>query len=223
MGLFDLFKKEPPKYPEFWKKYESTFEKKLPETIGETRFVILDTETTGFNFMSDRMLCIGAVSLKNNIINVSEVFEVYINQKQFNPETVKIHGIINNEPAAMLSEKEAIIKFLEYIENSILVAHHAHFDIEMLNRALERLGLPVLKNKVLDTMILYKATRIHSNLINRNKSYSLDEVAENLNISLKDRHTAAGDAMITTIGFLKIINKLFPKENGKLKDLLKIR
>ncbi|MCM5661352.1 3'-5' exonuclease [Galbibacter mesophilus] len=222
MEWFKFFKKAPPNYPQFWKDYEQQFETGLPESIHDTRFVVLDTETTGFNFITDRMLCIGAISLKNNQMKVSDAFEVYINQEQFNPETVKIHGIINNSSEKRLSEEEAVKKFLAYIGNSVLVAHHAHFDIEMINCALERIGLPVLKNKVLDTMVLYRATRIKSNLLNREKQYSLDEIAENLNISVKDRHTAAGDAMITAIAFLKIINKLFTKENSKLKHLFKI-
>ena len=55
-----------------------------------------------------------------------------------------------------IEEKKAVIQFLEYIKNSVIVAHHAAFDVEMINKALIRLELPKLKNKVLDTGILYK-------------------------------------------------------------------
>ncbi|MEL4307590.1 3'-5' exonuclease [Joostella sp. CR20] len=221
--MIRFFKKNSQTYPEFWKRYEARFSEKLPEFIDETTFVILDTETTGFDYDKDRILCIGAVTLKNNIIEVANAFEIYIQQEQFNPETVKIHGIVKNDPQNSATEAEALELFLDYIGNAVLIAHHANFDIEMLNQALKRLGLPKLKNKVLDTMILYRATRINSNLISRDKHYSLDEVAENLNISVKDRHTASGDAMITAMAFLKTVARLFKNEKGKLKDLFKIR
>ncbi|MCF8715352.1 3'-5' exonuclease [Joostella atrarenae] len=221
--MISLFKKKSENYPDYWKRYEEKFQEKLPEYIDENTFVILDTETTGFDFEKDRILCIGAVTLKDNTIAITDALEIYIHQEKFNPETVKIHGIIKNDAAYALTEEEAIIKFLAYIENAVLVAHHANFDIGMLNQSLKRLGLPKLKNKVLDTMVLYRATRITSNLIDKEKHYSLDDLAENLNISVKDRHTAAGDAMITAISFLKTLTKLNKKDRGKLKDLFKVR
>ncbi len=103
-----------------------------------------------------------------------------------------------------------------------MVAHHAGFDIGMVNEALTRMGLPKLKNKVLDTVNLYRGTRIISNLINREKSYSLDEIAETYNIDIKDRHTAAGDAFITAIAFLTILGKLSTDGKMNLKKLFRI-
>ena len=92
----------------------------------------------------------------------------------------------------------------------------------MINNALLRNGLPELKNTYLDTSHLYKKTIIKSNLITKKEHYTLDELADKFTISKKDRHTAMGDAYITAILFLKILNKL--QESGKkvtLKDLLK--
>ncbi|MDT0678734.1 3'-5' exonuclease [Autumnicola musiva] len=217
--IFNWFKrkKEPENLPQFWKEYTEHFQQKLSEDISKIRFVVLDTETTGFSYDDDRMLCIGAVSIQNNKIEIAHNFEVYINQEKFDPESVKIHGIIKNERITSLSEEEAVIQFLKYIENSVLVAHHANFDITMINRALKRIGLPKLKNKILDTGTLYKRTRILSNLIDRNKNYSLDEIADAYTIDVTDRHTAAGDAFITAIAFLKILGRL--KNARKLKNL----
>ncbi|SHG36313.1 DNA polymerase-3 subunit epsilon [Salegentibacter echinorum] len=219
--MFSIFRKKPEKYPEFWQKYAAKFSEALPAEIKDTRFIAFDTETTGFNFIKDRMLCIGAVAIHNNSIDVSHSFEEYISQNTFNPETVKIHGIIQHERLETLTEEEAIKDFLKYIGNSVLVAHHAGFDIGMVNAALERINLPNLKNKVLDTSNLYRRTRIHSNLINRDKHYTLDDLAETYDIAIKDRHTAAGDAFITAIAFLKIMGTLNSDKKLNLKTLLK--
>ncbi|GAA4326208.1 3'-5' exonuclease [Pontixanthobacter gangjinensis] len=208
--------------PYFWQNYASSFEEKLPEKISEVRFVVFDTETTGFDFEEDRILSIGAVRIENKSIEISDSFEVFLDQDRFNPDTVKIHGIIQNEKFEKISELGALKKFLNYIQNSVLVAHHAGFDIKMINKALSRNGLPKLKNKVLDTAVLYRKTRIITNFIDRDKVYSLDEIAEAYNIDLIDRHTASGDAYITALVFMKLLSRL--KGHGpNLKDLLKIR
>lgn len=207
--------------PSFWQHYSTSFEEKLPEKVADIRFVVFDTETTGFDFKEDRILSIGAVRVENKCIEISDSFEVFLEQTKFNPETVKIHGIIKKEKFKKISELEALKNFLFYIQNSVLVAHHAGFDVKMINKALYRHGLPKLKNKVLDTSVLYKRTRIATNLIDREKLYTLDEIAEAYNIDLTDRHTATGDAYITALIFMKILSRLSKDKNYKLKDLLK--
>ena len=209
------------KLPYFWQNYAKSFEEKLPGNISEIRFTVFDTETTGFDYDEDRILSIGALRIENQSIEISDNFEVFVKQRKFNPETVKIHGIIQNEKFEKISELEALKKFLSYIQNSVLVAHHAGFDIKMLNKALKRNSLPKLKNKVLDTSILYKKTRIATNLIDRDKIYSLDEIAEAYNIELTDRHTASGDAYITALIFMKILGKIVKSEKPTFKQLQK--
>ncbi len=204
-------------YPEYWKSYEGHFDNKKAITLEHSRFVILDTETTGFDYILDRLLSIGAVSISKNEIAVADAFEIYIKQERFNPDTVQIHGIVKNSKVHCLTEEQAIIQFLDYIRDAVLVAHHAVFDIKMINSALERLDLPKLKNKVVDTMDLYAKTRIKSNFISQNKSYSLDEIAETYSINLADRHTAAGDALITALIFLKTTSILNKSKTLKLE------
>ncbi|MFD0862479.1 PolC-type DNA polymerase III [Sungkyunkwania multivorans] len=220
--MFTLRKRKRSELPDFWLAYESHFADKKHASIDETRFVVLDTETTGFDFTKDRILSIGAVSVRKQTIAVADVFEVYILQDHFNPKTVEIHGILKEEKLNKVEELDALKMFLDYVKGAIIVAHHAYFDITMINRALKRHHLPSLKNLVMDTNDLYKRTRIATNLIDRDKNYSLDEICDALLVPLKDRHTAAGDAYLTAIAFLKIISKL-KKGNRKLslKKLLK--
>lgn len=220
--MFNFFRNKTTEYPEFWRSYEEKFQEELPGIVSQTPFVVFDTETTGFDYKNDRILSIGAVKLQSNTLDVSQTFEHYLQQEIFNPESVKIHGILKNEKMESLTEEEALKAFLKYIGNAVLVAHHANFDIKMINAALKRRGLPGLKNKVLDTGYLYKKTLLNSNLINREKNYTLDEIAEAFIIDVKDRHTAIGDAFITAIAFLKILGKLDRNREMKLKELLRL-
>lgn len=204
----------------FWKKEESNlFDENI--TIEETRFVVLDTETTGFDYDNDRILCIGALVLQNGIINVQESFEVYLEQDHYDKSTAQIHGILKDLLIKRPTELEALQQFLDFLGDSIIIAHHTIFDVTMINRALERNGLPQLHNKTLDTAYLYKKTLIQSHLFERKDHYTLDDLADKFDISKKDRHTALGDAYITAIAFLKIVKKLREKKEVSLNQLFK--
>lgn len=187
---------------------EVPIDERLNYSIESTRFVVLDTETTGFNYTDDRILCIGAIVLENGVIDLQNVFEHYIDQEHFDKSSVQIHGIIRSDVLDHKSEIEVLQLFIDYLGDSVIVAHHTKFDVTMINNALERNGLPKLANKCLDTAVLYKRTLIKSNLLQHKDHYTLDDLADKFDISKKDRHTAVGDAYITAIAFLKILKKL---------------
>lgn len=197
-----------------WDTSEEPFDEDSFGDINTTRFVVLDTETTGFDYENDRILCIGAIVLQNNTICIQDGFEVYIEQEHYNKATAQIHGILKDFVLDRPKEKEALEQFLEFLGDSIIIAHHTIFDVTMINKALERNGLPELKNKTLDTAKLYKKTLLDSLLLDRKEHYTLDDLAEKFDISKKDRHTAMGDAYITAIAFLKILKKL--REKGAI-------
>lgn len=204
-------------YPDFWNTYSQSFDNGFPDTIQQTQFVVLDTETTGFDFKKDRILSIGALRIQNATILPKDAFEVFVKQEVFVSDTVAIHGILKQEKTQQLAEIKALQILLALLKNSVLVAHHTAFDVGMLNHALKRNGLPKLKNPTLDTAILYnKSLKRSEQKIEGH--YSLDELAERYNIPKTDRHTALGDAYITAIAFLQILSSLRP---ASLKHLLK--
>ncbi|ULC60787.1 3'-5' exonuclease [Flaviramulus sp. BrNp1-15] len=202
------------KYPVFYRTYLNSFKHKKKD-LETVRFVAFDTETTGLNINEDKILSIGTVGIINFKIHISDTFECYLIQDTFNTETVKIHGLLKTGHITKVEETKAIEDFLNYIGNAILVAHHAAFDIAMINAALKRMNLPKLKNKAIDTGHLYKKITNPKD----NKHYSLDELSKIFNITMHDRHTASGDAYITALLFVKIVAKLKEKENLSLNDL----
>ena len=191
-------------YPTLWKSYIETFKEKQNTSLENIRFVVFDTETTGLDTKQDRILSIGTITVIRNTLKVSDSLECYLKQDLFNSETVKIHGLLKAGTYKKATEEEAIIQFLAHIKNSVIVAHHAAFDIAMINQALKRLNLPKLKNKVLDTGHLFKKTKLD---ISKNH-FSLDQLSLKFNIPLHDRHTASGDAFITALLLVKLIGIL---------------
>ena len=203
-------------YPEFWNQYANSFNKDY--NLEHTRFVVFDTETTGLNPKQDRLLSIGTVTIVNFKIDVADQLECYIKQDHFNAKTVKIHGILKQGHLNKIVEEEAIKQFLKHIEGAILVAHHVHFDVTMINEALKRLDLPKLKNKTVDTGTLYRKTKY----IKTDKHYSLDDLCNKFNITMHDRHTASGDAYLTALLFIKLCALLKAKnKRWSLRNVLK--
>jgi DNA polymerase-3 subunit epsilon len=202
--------------PLFWKTYLNKFKTVYSKQIKSTTFIVFDTETTGLNIKTDKILSIGAVTIFNNTINISKCFECYLKQEDFNSETVKIHGLLKEGNLIKLQESKAIEEFLNFIGNSVLVAHHAAFDIAMVNEALKRMKLPKLKNKFIDTGILYKKLEGK-----KDEHFNLDVLSDEFKIPKHDRHTASGDAYITAILFLKIISRLKQQRNLHYSDLFR--
>ncbi|AWG21660.1 hypothetical protein FFWV33_08985 [Flavobacterium faecale] len=215
--MFSIFKRK--KYPEFWKKHIEKV-KNAPKQMNfeDIRFVVLDTETTGFDYDKDRILCIGAVAVKNSKIQVADSFEVYVKQDVFNKDTVKIHGIRRDGTEVKVSEEEALLQFLDYLDDSIIVAHHTKFDMTMIMKALRRIGGGTVRSKQLDTNFIHKKIAAVDSY---QKMYSLDELCEIYNVKKHDRHTALGDALITAYLFLKLTYKYKKNNVLDLDDLIK--
>ena len=146
--------------------------------------------------------------------------ECYVVQEVFNSETVKIHGLLKEGALNKITEEEATRQFLAYVQDAVLVAHHAGFDVAMINGALKRQGLPKLKNKVIDTGYLFQKTELDT----RAQHFGLDALAKRFSIPLHDRHTASGDAYITALLFLKILSVLSKNRSRPLPldDLIRV-
>lgn len=218
--MFNWFQKNKKEYPEFWTAYLEHFKNIKKNPIQETRFVAFDTETTGFDIKADRVLSIGAVAFIGKSIPVKDSLELYLHQDVFNPETVEIHELMKTNSLNKLTELEAIKIFLNYIKNSVLIAHHASFDRNMMNEMLLRHGLGKLKNKFIDTGHLFTKSKHIIYRENLKKYYSLDDLCQELNVPKVDRHTASGDALITAVVFLKISARLDKRKHLEWEYLL---
>lgn len=196
--MIDWLKNINKDYPKFWKQYLSKFEKK------SNRFVVLSTETTGLDANSDVILSIGAIAIENNTILIRDVFEVVLLQYIYNHD----HGISNEfiieskQPKSL--EPQAIQGFVEYLGNSVLIGHRIDFDVEVINKALEKLKCGRLKNEALDIEVMYRKWKELSD----GKEFSLDELSELFKIETSDRVSASEDAYTIALLFLKLKSRL---------------
>ncbi|MEM8522354.1 exonuclease domain-containing protein [Flavobacterium sp. PL12] len=202
MKLVNWFRRTEKVYPEFWKSYLAYFDFKS-NASAEKRIVAFDTETTGLDFRTDVILSIGAIGISGNSIVVNDCLNLFLIQDVFKKETVPIHGILKTGQEEKIPESEAVIKFLDFIKDAVLVGHHVSFDVKMINEVLKRMGLSKLKNKSIDTDLMYQKFK----RLPEEHHSSLDELCKIFKIEKIDRHTAIGDAYITAFIYLQLKNK----------------
>jgi DNA polymerase-3 subunit epsilon len=180
-------------YPEFWKKYLSKFSGK------SNRYVILSTETTGLNPTKDVILSLGAIAVVNDNIIIGDNFEVVILQYKFLHDNGLSNEFLIESKQPKLNENQAIEAFVEYIGNAVLVGHRIHFDIDMINVALEKANCGRLKNEALDIEIMHQKLNDITD-----KMFSLDQLCKSYKIPQNERVTASDDAYSIALLFLKL-------------------
>ena len=173
--------------------------------IEEVRFIVLDSETTGFDIQRDRMITIGAVAVCQGEILLHDSFEVML-KLSHNMASVTIHGITRDEAREGMEEAEALELFLPYLRDGVIVGHHIGHDVQFLNKAFERHFDIQFKNRSLDTMDLM--LRLHEDGafsdLAAPQEFSLDSLCQMFGITTHDRHTAGGDAFLTAQVFIRL-------------------
>ncbi|MEO0340567.1 MAG: 3'-5' exonuclease [Bacteroidota bacterium] len=187
--------------------------------IDETTFIVIDTETSGLNPKTSRILSIGAVKVHRNIIDLEEELELYLQPAdQYEPQSIPIHGILPTTAQGQVSDAIAAQQLTEYLGNHIIVGHHIAFDVKMMNQLIKTHTGTKLKNRVLDTGVLVKRV-LAKNAYYSPKSLSLDALCEQFSIKMHDRHTASGDALLTSLLLLKIFAQLKKRGVVQTRDL----
>jgi DNA polymerase-3 subunit epsilon len=194
---------EPPFISRYRKCFDATWSDDAP--IDQVRFVVLDTETTGLNPRTDRIITIGAVTVQNGDILLEDSFEALLKVSQ-NTSSVTVHGVTRDESRKGLEEPEAVERFLEYLRDGVIVGHHIGHDIATFDEACNRHWGIRLLNRAVDTMNLALHFDQAGAFSDRPpiRSFTLDALCEAFGVIPHDRHTASGDAFITALVFLRL-------------------
>lgn len=171
--------------------------------LEELRFVVFDTETTGFYpKKGDALLSIGAVVLEKGQIG-KQTFHRFINPHRPVPRVVTELTGITQEQADQGEQAVVVIKdFLDFAGNCVLVGHSVDFDICFLNHTLRQLGCRRLNHPAIDTYWLARA------VYPAYKDLSLDGLLNLYQLEPVGRHTALGDALLTAQVFIRLMAKL---------------
>ena len=178
------------------------------------RYVVVDVETTGVDLRRDRMVSIAGVRVFEGRILLGQIFNEMVNPGREIPRAaIKLHGIVPGLVAESRTAEEVFSDFLDFLGDDILVAHHAGFDLNFLNKIMKRQYGFGLQNLTLDTEklsreIIFLPLLPPSRAARYQIGYSLDAIADHFGIEIQDRHSAMGDALATAMIFQRILARL---------------
>ncbi len=179
----------------------------------DTTYCVLDIETTGFSFRTEKITEVGIMKVKNG--EVIDEFSCFVNPEKPIPQrVVEVTNITDDMVKDAETIDKVMPKILEFVGDSVLVAHNADFDIGFLKYNANELGLS-LDNTYLDTL------RLAKDLFPDYKKYKLGKIAENLGIKVEVAHRALDD-VDTTVKVLNVmLNMLKEKGVETLDDITK--
>jgi DNA polymerase-3 subunit epsilon len=198
------------KEPEF----NFIFSEKVPGS-----YVCFDCETTGLDPKKDKIVSLSAIKIQGNQVLTSQSLNLLIEQDALiTPDSIVVHHIRNidvvereSSSARLMTEKQALKEFLEFITGSTLVGYYLEFDIAMVNQVIKPwLGVN-LPNRQIEVSALYYDYMIR--LVKRSGQQGLeqpdidlsfDKILHKLKLPNLGQHDAFSDALMTALIFVKL-------------------
>ena len=152
-------------------------------SIQDTRFVVLDTETTGLDPAVDKVVDISLVEVSRH--GIQPLYSTLINPERDIPPTASaVHHITQRDVLGKPTFDEVWPIIMGHLDGAVIVAHNAQFDRSMIPET----GRPWICSYRL-ARHLWSDAPGHGNQVLR---YWLD-----LQVDAQAAHSAAGDTLVT--------------------------
>ena len=152
-------------------------------------YCVTDIETTGGNYSPN---CITEIaSFITDGTKIIKTFSSLIKPDGLIPRNITLLTGITNEMVADAPRFEDIAtEWVDFAKDAVFVAHNVSFDLGFIQKHLEELHINYRPNKLC-------TVRLSRKILKGFPSYSLGNLCNQLNIKIKDRHRASGDAAAT--------------------------
>ncbi len=171
--------------------------------LKDATYVVFDIETSGLYIPFNEIIEIGAVKIKNGII-VDEFASLVKPKKKLHKEITDITHITNEMLNDELPIEEVLPKFKEFIKDSILVAHNAHFDTDFIYAELEKLNIFDGIMPCIDTMMF--ARGLYGSEYKQNNLRAVGKFLK-VEVEPNEQHRAVYDARTTANIFQKLLSE----------------
>ena len=179
--------------------------------------IVLDTETTGLSVRDGhRIVEIGCIELEN-LIPTKNKFHCYLNpERKVSAKALETHGYTDEFLSTQKKFSDIAEEFLNFINGKKLIIHNAEFDISHLNNELKIINKDILKNEVVDTLVLARDKYPGS-------SISLDALCKRYRIdnSKRAKHTALIDCDLLSKVYVNLIDQKEPMLDFKNQEITK--
>lgn len=161
-------------------------------------FCALDTEATGLKISQSRIIEIALVRFDQT--GILDSFSTLINPcEPLNSEITELTHITEEMLSGESEFRKKAESIKNFLSNSVLLAHNAHFDIKLLNKELSLIDEPPVNNLVIDTLSLSRWA------YPENVHWTLQYLASQFNLNSGNPHRAYDDAMTCRNLFLQCL------------------
>jgi len=189
--------------------------------VRAARWVVIDCETSGLDPARDRLLSVGAVSVRAGRIEAGPGYGAVLRQQSpSDAANILIHGIGGEAQALGQAAREALDGLGAFLGDSVPVAFHAPFDAQVLHRAMKAVKLESPR-RWLDLARVAPALfpKSHSS---RTVPRALDDWLEKFEIECDARHDALGDAYATAQLLLVLLAEAERQGAGTVDEVLRL-
>ncbi|MGH7626423.1 MAG: 3'-5' exonuclease [Gemmatimonadaceae bacterium] len=176
-------------------------------------YVVVDVETTGMSaFMGDRVTEIAAVVVRGG--SIAEQFQTLVNPER--PIPAMITALTHITPQMVRDAprfRDIAPDLLQFLQGHVFVAHNAEFDWRFVSAEVARATNGQLTGRRLCTV------RLARRLLPQLRSRKLDSLAHFYNVTITDRHRAAGDALATAHILLRLLDAARERDCRGWNDL----
>jgi DNA polymerase-3 subunit epsilon len=166
------------------------------------RQIVLDTETTGLDPVTHRIIEIGCVELLNHV-PTGRQFHKYLNpERASDARAFEVHKLSDEFLRGQPRFVEVADEFLDFLGDDQLVIHNAEFDMGFVNWELRRIDRALLDTtRVIDTIAIARQKYPGAQA-------SLDALCRRFEIDLSiraERHGALIDAGLLARVYLELV------------------
>lgn len=164
---------------------------------------VLDTETTGLDPVSDRIIEIAAVEIIDRRVTGVELHS-FVNPegRKISYGSYEVHRIDDAAVADAPTFAEVWPRFAAFVGSDPIVIHNPAFDLGFLNPAIDRAGLPPITNQIIDSIDLARE-------VWPGQSPSLNQILKRLGMFDEERakkHGALIDSRLLAGGFVRMLD-----------------
>ncbi len=170
--------------------------------LDETSFVVFDLETTGAKAPPCRIIEIGAYRVKGG--QIADEFHSLVDPEADVPPFISaLTGITGEMVRSAPTFAKVVPQFLDFIGDSVLVAHNAQFDMAFLNH---EVGRVFEEYRVWCPSLC--TVQLSRKLLPLVRNHKLKTLAEHFSVELINHHRAGPDAKATAEIFVHLLDDL---------------
>ena len=194
---------------------DGTYLQEFVSVYDNSDIVIFDTETTGLNVFEDDIVQIAAVKMRHGKIVEGSALSLFIATDR---EIPRMLGDVENpiieemRHHELLDRKEALLRFMDYVGDSVLLGHNADYDYNILENNLKRCGSGVELRKCCPRYL--DSLRLVRLLEPELKEHKLKYLLAVLGLEGSNSHLADEDVMATC----SVVNHCYEKARTMIEE-----